>query len=201
MYICFLGQLSELRNIPLEINDRILFCSSVPELLENLRSTVGSDPGAVICKPPLPDDVRAAIEVCYPEITFVPYENAAQRIAKCRENVIRLTPGFSIELSGLLYAECCRKQILFHRDGYIRTLNYCFGRIPFDLLEMNGIIRCHDSFAVNLNHVVRLAPGAFILKDGTRIPVGRTYSKKITKYRKAFRGNAFRQHDESESIP
>ncbi|MBO4325304.1 MAG: LytTR family transcriptional regulator [Lachnospiraceae bacterium] len=195
MYICFLGQLSDFHNIPLDINDRIIICSGISELLENLRSSVGSGPAAVICKQPIPDDVREAVGICFPEAAFVPFESAAEHIAEYRDQVLRLTPGFSMELNGLLYAECSRKMILFHRIGYVRTLRYCFGRLPFDTLERHGIIRCHDSFAVNLNHVRGLAPGAFILEDGTRIPIGRTYSKKITKYRKMFRGNTSRLND------
>lgn len=45
------------------------------------------------------------------------------------------------------------------------------------LLPADRFLRCHKSYLVNMDHVKRMEKPSFIMDDGRRIPIGRTYQK------------------------
>ena len=44
-------------------------------------------------------------------------------------------------------------------------------------LPADRFLRCHKSYLVNMDHVKRMEKTSFIMDDGRRIPIGRTYQK------------------------
>ena len=44
-------------------------------------------------------------------------------------------------------------------------------------LPADRFLRCHKSYLVNMDHVKRMEKTSFIMADGRRIPIGRTYQK------------------------
>ncbi len=47
------------------------------------------------------------------------------------------------------------------------------------LLCDSGFVRCHQSYLVNSRHIRQLSTGAIVLADGTKLPVSRTYFKRL----------------------
>ena len=79
-----------------------------------------------------------------------------------------------VPLEKLLYLERCRRKTL------VRTLNgeYVSSEHPDSLLEgeaAESFIRCHMSYWVNRERITALERGEFVLTDGTRIPISRSF--------------------------
>ena len=79
-----------------------------------------------------------------------------------------------VPLEKLLYLERCRRTTL------IRTMNgeYVTAERPASLLEgeaAESFIRCHMSYWVNREKITAMEHGEFILTDGTRIPISRSF--------------------------
>lgn len=79
-----------------------------------------------------------------------------------------------VPLEKLLYLERCSRKTL------VRTENgeYVSSETPASLLEGEAgasFIRCHMSYWVNRSKITALERGEFVLKDGTRIPISRTW--------------------------
>ena len=189
MNIYFLDQPS---GFVTESNDVPVFCSSTAKLFEHLRSVNGSNPCAIVSKATLPEHEAVALQLCFPEAELIPYERAGESLRELRQNILCLKTGFSVNLGHVRLIESDRRQLKFYHDGYIRTTCFAIGNLPFDRLTKHGLVRCHESYIVNLSYVESLEPGAFVMDDGTIVPVSRTYSHIMTKYRKAFRGNTSR---------
>lgn len=45
------------------------------------------------------------------------------------------------------------------------------------LLPADRFIRCHNSYLINLDHVIKYEKSSFYLEDNTRIPVGRKFTR------------------------
>lgn len=191
MYIYLLEKLSELSKIVIESSDELVFCSLFAVFLEHLRTVTGSNPCALIFKKPLPEHIVDALRLCYPELELIPYENAKEKLTELRHNILSLKPGFSVNLKHVRFIESDRRRLHFHHDGYERVTNHTIGQLPFKRLSELGLVRCHESYVVNLDFVERLQPGGFVLAGDIAVPISRTFSSDMTKYRKAFRGNPF----------
>ena len=190
MYIYVTDQPSRFE---IESKDERVFCSLPETLFEHLRSVNGSNPCAIVFQKPLPEHVVRALMLCFPNAELIPYETAAESLSELRQNLLCLKPGFSVNLKQVRWIESDRRQLKFYHDGYVRTTNYAIGNLPFERLCGFGLVRCHESYIVNLDYVESLQPGAFVMQDGMIVPVSRSYSRYMTKYRKAFRGNTSRQ--------
>ena len=79
-----------------------------------------------------------------------------------------------VPIEKLLYLERCRRKTL------VRTQNgeYVSSERPAVLLEgeaAEGFIRCHMSYWVNRDRIAALERSEFVLTDGTRIPISRSF--------------------------
>lgn len=85
-------------------------------------------------------------------------------------------PGAEPVLLGdVLYLErVLRKTVVVRSCGTSLTT-----QTPQDLLReiADRFIRCHQSYWVNADAVVRVEAGMFLLKNGEQIPISRTYRR------------------------
>ena len=79
-----------------------------------------------------------------------------------------------VPLGKLLYLErCCRKTLVRTQNG-----EYVTSERPVSLLEgeaAESFIRCHMSYWVNREKIASLERDEFVLTDGTRIPISRSF--------------------------
>lgn len=195
VYIYLLGIFNQVSQFVADSSDELVMLSLIADLIEHLRAYNGSNPCALIFKNPLPEDVIRALNICFPELVLISCDDADEQLRNLRKDVLSLNKDFSVNMKNLHYVECRKRKLLFHFPDYHRTVNHPIGILPFERMERHGIVRCHESFAVNINHVTGLAPGAFVTENGCVIPISRSYSQKMTKYRKMFRGNTSRLND------
>lgn len=84
-----------------------------------------------------------------------------------------------IPCSSVLYMEkMLRKTELVTLDKRISTY-----QIPSDLLESSkaeNFVQCHRSYYVNLENIYSLGTTEIVLNNGDRLPIGKTFSQKIT---------------------
>lgn len=96
-------------------------------------------------------------------------------LQRSRRIGINSTEGLvNLKISEVAYAKSSGHRITFFlRDGSAlesKCLRVSFGNIIAPLLE-NGFVRCHDSYVVNLSHVVRLTAEGLLLAEGMAVPV------------------------------
>lgn len=85
-----------------------------------------------------------------------------------------------VKISNIMYAEVFNTVCVLHTtEGEYRTY------ITLDelcgLLEDNRFIRCHRSFLANLDYVDKIEENNFILKNLTKVPIGRKYCVEVKK--------------------
>ena len=85
-----------------------------------------------------------------------------------------------VKISNIMYAEVFNTVCVLHTtEGEYRTY------ITLDelcgLLEDNRFIRCHRSFLANLDYVDKIEKNNFILKNLTKVPIGRKYCVEVKK--------------------
>lgn len=113
-----------------------------------------------------------------------------QRLEKCVKKVLSEKGGkeelFSIKQNGtaiffpieeISYVESQGRKLQIHRKDAVICI---YGRIS-GLCEAYGetFIRCHQSYAVNRNHIVELAATKIILENGMEIPVSRQRYREV----------------------
>lgn len=195
VYIYLFGILDQLSRFAVESSDELVMVSLIADLIEHLRSYNGSNPCALVFQQPLPADVLKALNLCFPELVLISADDAEEQLKQLRDRVYTINKSFSVNVKNVHYLECRKRKLLVYFQDYHRSVTHQIGKLPFDRLKRHGIVRCHESFAVNLNHVKELIPGAFVTEKGCIVPISRTYSPQMTKYRKAFRGNTSRQKE------
>ena len=90
-----------------------------------------------------------------------------------------------IRLRDVLYVEARKHNVLLHTSsGEIRTRT-ALGEVT-EKLGGPPFIPCHRSYMVNLVNVADLRDNSFIMKNGDRVPVSRTYQEKAHEAFKAF---------------
>lgn len=83
----------------------------------------------------------------------------------------------TVPLSSIIYTECNVHTIRYHMsDG--ATMDSRSIRVPFataiaELLESGRFIQPHRSFAVNMEHIVRLSGQELVLRGNIHIPISR----------------------------
>ena len=91
----------------------------------------------------------------------------------------------TLDIKDIIYIESLNRRIVYHKkDGDeidTTSLRSKFvDSIPFDYKSLN-FINCHASFIVNMNYIKAINEKAFILKDGTSIPISKTSYQEIKK--------------------
>ena len=85
---------------------------------------------------------------------------------------------YTIRHNEISYLSSSLHTVYFHlTDG---SVLHCRGKLSdFDgQLEDSNIIRCHQSFYVNMDSIIGMKSNSFILKDIV-VPISRTYGKKV----------------------
>lgn len=83
----------------------------------------------------------------------------------------------TVPMSSIAYTECDVHTIRYHMsDGSVldsRSIRVPFAKAISNLLVSGRFIQPHRSFAVNLEHVVRLTGQEIFLRNGARVPISR----------------------------
>lgn len=83
----------------------------------------------------------------------------------------------TVPLSSITYAECDVHTIRYYMsDGVVldsRSIRVPFAEAISNLLESGRFIQPHRSFAVNMEHIVRLTVQEIVLRTGARVPISR----------------------------
>ena len=133
------------------------------------------DAAYYISKPLDEHELERALHKCRSQI---------DRFAKTVEIISDRQP-VKIRMRDIFYAEVYAHNCVLHTvSGDVRT------RIGLNALEekLGGIpfIVCHRSYLVNLAHVGAMKKDEFVLKNGARVPISRTYAQAAQKSVNAF---------------
>lgn len=85
----------------------------------------------------------------------------------------------------ILYAEAANHKSAVHLPEEDLPVNLSFREL-LALLRGDAFCRCHHSFVVNLEHVLKQTAHGLMLDTGAEIPVSRTYQRDIAKRFVAF---------------
>lgn len=85
-----------------------------------------------------------------------------------------------VEAKDILYAEAVNHKSAVHLLGEEIPVTLSF-REMLSRLRGDAFCRCHHSFVVNLEHVLKQTTRGLLLDTGTELPVSRTYQQEITK--------------------
>lgn len=135
-----------------------------------------------------------AVDAAYYIVKPVEKENLRRALGKCRAQLdsyarmIEITVNrqpHKIRLRDVYYAE------VFRHDALLRTVSGVIkSRITFgELVELLGgfpFIPCHRSYVVNIAHVADLRGSDFIMKNGDKAPISKTYQEQAQKAFKEF---------------
>jgi len=124
-----------------------------------------------------------------PHLYFAVKEEFPQRIRKIfqayfgseREEKLPVTFGGKTEiipLREILYIERSRRSCsIFTDSGTYKTAVY-FEDLA-DKIKAPYMVRCHNSFVVNLQYVRQYSAEAFVLVNGTTVPISRMWRQKV----------------------
>ena len=91
----------------------------------------------------------------------------AQRLTGRADGTVRRIP-----LADVLYAEGSGRKVILHlADG--ERVEYYETLVRLESAAPRNFVRCHRSFLVNMDHVVRMEPGQFVLANGRRLAISR----------------------------
>lgn len=90
-----------------------------------------------------------------------------------------------VEAKDILYAEAVNHRSTVRLPGEEIPLNLTFREL-LSLLPGDTFCRCHHSFVVNLEHVLKQTAHGLLLDTETELPVSRTYQQEIAKQFVAF---------------
>jgi len=104
-----------------------------------------------------------------------------QKKQKPEEKILFQTDAGTISLfpTDIWYVEALGHQCTLYtgKDSY--QLKQSIGDIKQETERMRGIVSCHRSYLVNMQHVSAIVKGELIMDDGRRIPVSRGCAKQI----------------------
>lgn len=91
----------------------------------------------------------------------------------------------NIEINSIKYIESINRRMIFYlNDGREITSLSLRGKfldsVPFDYKSYN-FLNCHSAFIVNMNYISEIQNTAFVLKDGTEVPIAIRYFKTCKK--------------------
>ena len=84
----------------------------------------------------------------------------------------------NIPLTDILYFEVIRRIITVHYGSEAFEFYSTMGKLE-NMLSQKGFVRIHRAFIVGHRHVASIKNNEVVMRDGTRLPVGRTYLKKL----------------------
>lgn len=90
-----------------------------------------------------------------------------------------------VEAKDILYAEAVNHKSTVYLPGEEISVNLSFREL-LSFLRGDTFCRCHHSFVVNLEHVLKLTIRGLLLDTEMEIPVSRTYQREIAKRFVAF---------------
>lgn len=135
-------------------------------------------------------DVSAAYYIVKP----LEQEKLRKAMEKCRALLDKYTKSIDIvenrqmvavRLRDIRYAEVIRHQIIIRTvSGEIQT-RMVFGELAAQLADA-GLILCHRSYIVNPMHIADKQGRDFIMKNGDKIPISRTFQRQAEKAFRAF---------------
>ena len=86
--------------------------------------------------------------------------------------------GFRIPLGRVRYVEASAHYAMFSQARQAVRVRYAISELEA-LLPDPPFVRCHRSYLVHLNNVADMSYTSLTLKDGTTLPLGRTYVKSL----------------------
>jgi len=107
---------------------------------------------------------------------------AAKAVEEKEQESIILTAGGeyrNILLKDIVYFEIVKRIITVHYK-YEKSFTFfsSLGKLENQLIG-KGLIRVHRAFVVSLAYIENVSSKEILLRDGTRIPVGRTYYQRL----------------------
>lgn len=85
----------------------------------------------------------------------------------------------NIKLKDILYIASMDNYVRFYLQGQSPLMSQISMKSVQELLPEEKFIRIHKSFIVPVHRIARYTSKEIILYDGTKIPIGRSYSKKL----------------------
>ena len=161
------------------------------EVGQTLRGEDGAGP-AIVFTTVSTDHYAESYEVRAEHYLLKPlsYDRVCAALRRC-EALLAASARYADLMSGR-----CRTRVLLRDIRYVEVLhNTCIVHAGYDvpvtstldaLLAHLGdarFARCHRSYAVNMARVARLAASGVLLKDGTALPLGRSYA---TQFERAY---------------
>ena len=130
---------------------------------------------------PMSYEVKADYYIIKP----VDKERLERALDRCRAQLDRFARTIEVSsnwqvikvrLRDIFYAEVMRNNVILHTSsGAVIT------RMPFaellNKLQGSSFVPCHRSYVVNLIHVSDINDNSFILKNGSRVAISRTYTE------------------------
>ncbi|MGB8454061.1 MAG: LytTR family DNA-binding domain-containing protein [Anaerocolumna sp.] len=80
----------------------------------------------------------------------------------------------------IIYLETQGRKVSFYLNNEVIPVS---GKLTqwFEKLPENDFIRCHQSFIININHIIELKTGNALSDNGKLIPVSRAYQRSVQK--------------------
>ncbi|MEO0473845.1 MAG: response regulator [Bacteroidota bacterium] len=145
---------------------------SDPNTLEEAKKLT---PQAYILKPFTEDDLRTNIEIVFARLKHQSGERISPRSPKTSQNIfVKSKAGWDrVNTLDIDYLEACDNYIFIHitdKRLMVRTTLKSF----LEKLSSNQMIRCHRSYAVNIDRV-RSIYGSKVLLEKGMVPLGKQY--------------------------
>lgn len=155
-------------------NSQFIFMTSYPEEAFNLSETNFC---YFLVKSKMTDEqLKRAILKAVSEITK---KNEHLLILKSKDI------NYTVNLQKITYVESFNNSIAVHIEDRPNITIYSTLKAFMDLCPPN-FLRCHKSYAVNMNYIKGYYPHKFILPDGSNIPIPPKKYKQIIKHYKNY---------------
>ncbi|MGI6257570.1 MAG: LytR/AlgR family response regulator transcription factor [Anaerovoracaceae bacterium] len=108
---------------------------------------------------------------------------AKKRVDARQEEVLTLTCAGetrNIPLKNIHYFEVVQRIITVHYEGETFEFYSTMGKLE-NLLTKKGFVRIHRAYIAAFRQIASMKNNEVVMRDGTRLPVGRTYSKSLRK--------------------
>lgn len=171
-----------------KLNQAILCITEIPALLQYLREEIGSDAAILLYDESFPEvrEVLTHLLYCYPSLRTHALNDPQlyEWIESVAKNIITIK-GCHFHKDDIIYLEKAGRKLTFHFKDYTRSLTISMVALPD--LDALGLVRCHESYVINLKHLSGVSGQNFILSNNAIVPVSRPYLKVLQKYRRLLR--------------
>ncbi len=104
---------------------------------------------------------------------------------------------FRLPLGRIRYVEAAAHYCLFNQGRQTLRIRYSINELE-PLLPQPPFVRCHRSYLVHLDAVESMSYTTVTLRDGARLPLGRTYVKPLREALQTWQGEG-KHHDDLHS--